>query len=100
MKRLVALSVIALTSQLSANCDAYDSYESAMNDNLLVKRECESLLGGGGIYHADLIEAKESAQVFCNGYPVTEGFVLVFGCNTCTSKKSPRSFKTRYRRLH
>ena len=47
MKRLVALSVIALTSQLSANCDAYDSYESAMNDNLLIKRECESLLGGG-----------------------------------------------------
>ena len=86
MKRLVALSVIALTSELSANCDAYDSYESAMNDNLLIKRECESLLGGGGIYHANLIEAKESAQVFCNGYPVTEGFVLVFGCNTCTSK--------------
>ena len=67
MKRLVALSVIALTSQLSANCDAYDSYESAMNDNLLIKRECESLLGGGGTYHADLIEAKESAQVFVMG---------------------------------
>ena len=64
-----------------------------MNDNLLIKRECESLLGGGGIYHADLIEAKESAQVFCNGNPVTEGFVLVFGCNTCTSKNIQERLK-------
>ena len=48
---------------------------------------------GGGIYHADLIEAKESAQVFCNGYPVTEGFVLVFGCNTCTSKNIQERLK-------
>ena len=69
MKRLVALSAIALTSQLSANCDVYDSYESAMNDNLLIKRECEFLLGGGGTYHADLIEAKESAQVSSSTFP-------------------------------
>ena len=100
MKRLVALSVIALTSQLSATCDAYDSYESAMNDNLLIKRECESLLGGGGTYHADLIEAKKSARVSCDGIIREEGFVLVFGCNTCTSKNIQRTFKTRYHCLH
>ncbi len=86
MKRLVALSVIALTSELSANCDAYDSYESALNDSFLLERDCESLMGGGGTYHKDIIKARESSPVSCNGYPVTEGFVLVFGCNTCTSK--------------
>ena len=67
MKRFVVLCAIVLTSKLSVNCDIYDSYESAMSDNLLIKRECESLLGGGGTYHADLIEAKESAQVFVMG---------------------------------
>ena len=61
------LCAIVLISKLSANCDVYDSYESAMSDNLLIKRECESLLGGGGTYHSDLIEANKSARVSCDG---------------------------------
>lgn len=61
------LCAIVLISKLSANCDIYDSYESAMSDNLLIKRECESLLGGGGTYHSDLIEANKSARVSCDG---------------------------------
>ena len=86
MKRFVVLCAIVLTSKLSANCDIYDSYESAKNDSLLIKRECESILGGGGTFHADIIEAKESARVSCQGIIREEGFVLIFGCNTCTSK--------------
>ena len=87
------LCAIVLISKLSANCDVYDSYESAMSDNLLIKRECESLLGGGGTYHSDLIEANKSARVSCDGIIREEGFVLVFGCNTCTSKNIQERLK-------
>ena len=86
MKRLVALSVIALTSELSANCDPVDSYTVAVEYNTLLERECSSLMGGGGVYYGKIVEASESSHVSCDGYPVAEGYVVIYGCNTCTSK--------------
>ena len=93
MKRLVALSVIALTSELSANCDPVDSYTVAVEYNTLLERECSSLMGGGGVYYGKIVEASESSHVSCDGYSVAEGYVVIYGCNTCTSKNIQERLK-------
>lgn len=86
MKLLAVFSVIALTSKSIANCDAYDSFAEVLEDNASLERECSSLMGGGSKYYGKIISATENAPVICNGYPATEGYVLIYGCNTCPSK--------------
>ena len=93
MKKFVVLCAIALISKLSANCDVYDSYESAVNDSFLLQRECESLMGGGGVYHKSIVEASESSPVSCDGIKRSYGYVVIYGCNTCTSKNVQERLK-------
>ena len=99
MKRFVALCVIALTSELSANCDPVDSYTVAVEYNTLLERECSSLMGGGGVYYGKIVEASESSHVSCDGYSVAEGYVVIYGCNTCTSKNIQERLKQDYELL-
>ena len=86
MKKFVVLCAIVLISKLSANCDLIDSYTVAVEYNTLLERECSSLMGGGGIYYGKIVEASESSPVSCDGIKRSDGYVVIYGCNTCTSK--------------
>ena len=78
---------------MSANCDPVDSYTVAVEYNTLLERECSSLMGGGGVYYGKIVEASESSHVSCDGYSVAEGYVVIYGCNTCTSKNIQERLK-------
>ncbi|WP_300189883.1 hypothetical protein [Fibrobacter sp.] len=93
MKKFVVLCAIVLISKLSANCDLIDSYTVAVEYNTLLERECSSLFGGGGVYYGKIVEASESSPVSCDGIKRSDGYVLIYGCNTCTSKNVQERLK-------
>ena len=92
-KCFVALGVIALVSKAGANCNIFESYADALTGNIILERTCTSLYGGSATYYGRIVAASESAPVFCDGAVFDEDYVVIYGCNTCTSKNVQQQLK-------